>query len=84
MSIIRTQKNAQTRSVRLQTKALHDPRVSFLAKGLYAYLMSRPNGAHVSIDQLAHHSQREDQETIRRAVQELFDAGYLIAEDGLP
>lgn len=68
----------------LDKAAMNDSRLPFRAKGLYAYLMSRPDGAYVSIDDLAHHGPGEDGEEIRRDVQALFDAGYLLAEDGPP
>lgn len=81
MSIIRTKQSAQRPSVRLKTTILNDPHLSFRAKGLYAFFMAMPPAAHVSIDQLAAHSPGEDQDAIRRAVQALFEAGYMQAED---
>jgi len=77
MSIIRVHKAQRERYVILDTTALNDPRLSYRAKGLHAYLMSKPDQWRVKISQLAQLSPREGREAITTALRELQEAGYL-------
>jgi len=77
LSLIRTKKNAQTPYVMLDTTALNDSRLSFRAKGLHAYLMTRRQDGNVSLARLALVSPTEGQHAIEDALHELVQAGYL-------
>jgi hypothetical protein len=76
MSVIRTRKRS-TPYVTLHTNALNDARLSFRAKGLHTYLMSKPDDWKVYIEQLEKASPREGRDAIRSALKELADAGYI-------
>lgn len=78
MSVIRIKKK-RTPYVTLDTTALNDPRLSFRAKGLHAYLCSKPDDWQVQIAHLERESQ-EGRDAIRKALQELEAAGYLRRE----
>ena len=79
MSIIRTKKSSHTPYVLLDTTAMNDARLSFRAKGLHAYLMSKPDGWQVHIKHLEHVS-KEGRDAISVALTELAQAGYLHRE----
>jgi hypothetical protein len=61
----------------IDTTALNDPRLSFRAKGLHAYLMTRPEGIEVSVFLLEQVSPTEGREAIETALRALVEAGYL-------
>src|SRR5689334_5873806 len=77
MSVIRVKKAERKPYVILDTTALNDARLSFRAKGLHTYLMSKPDAWQVYIAQLEQSSPKEGREAIRSALKELEDAGYL-------
>jgi hypothetical protein len=79
MSVIRIKK-ARTPYVTLNTTALNDARLSFRAKGLHTYLMSKPDDWQVYIAQLEKESPREGREAVSGALKELETAGYLKRE----
>lgn len=56
--------------------ALEDRRLSFRARGVLAFLLSRPDGWRIRSDHLAAHAQ-EGRDAIRSALTELEEAGYL-------
>ena len=58
---------------------LDDSKISLEAKGLYGYLQTRPQGWEFSIDDLVFQL-KESKETIRKAIKELKDCGYLIVK----
>lgn len=74
MSVIRIKKK-RTPYVTLDTTALNDPRLSFRAKGLHAYLLSKPDDWQVYIAHLEEESPREGKDAIRGAIKELEAAG---------
>ena len=76
MSVARTSKKTAP-YVQLEITALNDARLSFRAKGLHTYLMSKPNNWRVYIKQLAKESPKEGREAIAGALKELEDAGYI-------
>lgn len=80
MSVVRTKKSSKKPYVMLDTTALNDTRLSFRAKGLHTYLMSKPDGWQVYIDQLEKSSPLEGREAIRNAIGELQQAGYVKRE----
>lgn len=73
--IIRTSK--RTTYVSIDKTCLEDPRLSFKAKGLHTYLMSRPDNWKPIIEQLATVS-ADGKEAVRTALKELEEAGYIV------
>lgn len=76
MSVIRIKKREHSYLI-LDVTALKDSRLSFRAKGLHTYLMSKPDHWRVHIKQLASESPREGREAIMTALRELEAAGYI-------
>lgn len=76
MSIIRTKKAAQTPYVMLDTTAMNDERLSYRARGLHTYLMSKPDGWQIYLLHLEQRSPTEGREAIRNAIKELERTGY--------
>jgi hypothetical protein len=62
--------------VQIDKSALNDARLSFRAKGLYAYLMSKPNDWNINMKHLENMSPKEGREAIRGAMKELRECGY--------
>lgn len=56
---------------------LNNPELSLAAKGLYAYIQSKSDGWHFSIERMRFQL-KEGKTAIQSAVKELEDAGYLI------
>jgi hypothetical protein len=57
-------------------KLLNDPNLSFRAKGLFAYIQSKPDGWRFSVSRIA--SQTKDgRDSVQSAIKELETAGYL-------
>lgn len=79
MTTLRTKKN-KNYSV-LSNVALNDERLSFRARGIFAYLMSKPDNWRVRSDVLAK-SATEGRDAIRTALNELEQYGYLQRETG--
>lgn len=63
----------------LQNEALRDPRLSFKARGLLAYMLSLPPEWNFSVSGLSRAS-RDGKDAIRSALRELEAAGYLVRE----
>lgn len=55
---------------------LNDPNISFMAKGIYAYLYSKPDGWDFSEKRIANDA-KNSRTSVRTGIQELEDAGYL-------
>jgi hypothetical protein len=64
----------------LQRAALQDERLSYLARGLLASILSRPEDWRTSAERLARQSPREGIKAIRAALRELEAAGYLVRD----
>lgn len=64
--------------VQIKNSAMEDGRLSFKARGLLAYLLSRPEGWSTSIDRLVHGAERDGRESIRTGLKELEELGYLV------
>lgn len=73
MSVIRIKKTENF--VILHKGALEDPHLSFKAKGLWAYCVSRPNDWTFHVSHLATVS-KEGEDAIYSAIKELIDNGY--------
>lgn len=74
MSVFRIKKTENF--VVIHKGALEDPNLSFKAKGLWAYCMSRPNDWTFKIKHLSTVS-KEGKEAITTAIHELEEAGYI-------
>lgn len=77
MSVIRVKHTDQY--VVIKKTALEDKRLSFKAKGLWAYCMSRPNDWEFNVSHLSTVS-KEGKEAIYSAIKELIKYGYCIKE----
>jgi hypothetical protein len=56
---------------------LNNPEISFKAKGLYAYLNSKPDNWDFSVERISHQA-KEGVDSVRGAIHELEQFGYLI------
>lgn len=73
MAVIRI--NHQKNYVVINKEALEDPNLSFKAKGLWAYCMSRPNDWEFHVSHLAQVS-KDGEDAIYSAIKELVKEGY--------
>lgn len=64
----------------IQNAALEDERLSYKARGLLAYLLSRPPGWTTSAERLAKDSPREGRDAVLSGLKELEVIGYLHRE----
>ena len=71
--IIRTR--ATQRFTLLRNSILEDPNLSFKAKGLLSYLLSRPNNWRCNLQHLQTIG-RDGRDSLRTAMREIRDAGY--------
>jgi hypothetical protein len=78
MSILRTQHSKEMPYVMLNKKALEDPNLSWAAKGLWAYLMSRPDDWNVSVAHLCkiYNAKGGGRDSIYSLLSELEKYGY--------
>jgi hypothetical protein len=78
MSVVRLRvRKAENPYVMLDKTSLNDSRLSFRAKGIHAYLISKPDDWEVRVKQLMKESPREGRDAILSALQELEIYGYL-------
>lgn len=75
MSVIRVKKDKNYVSI-LNNTVLTDPNLSFKAKGLWSYCMSRPDDWEFHVNQLANVSS-DGKDAVYCAIKELVDAGYI-------
>lgn len=80
MSIIRTIHNKDNPYVMLNKSVLEDPELSWAAKGLWSYLMSRPDNWNVSVAHLSkiYNDKGGGERAIYSLLNELIDVGYCI------
>lgn len=78
MSIVRISHNRENPYVMLNKKALEDPKLSWAAKGLWAYLMSRPDDWNVSVSHLSkiYSGKGGGEKAIWSLLKELIENGY--------
>lgn len=81
MSIIRTSHNKENPYVQIHKKTLEDPKLSWAAKGLWAYLMSRPDNWRVNVSHLSKiydcdGKKGGGEKAIWTLLNELIDHGY--------
>jgi hypothetical protein len=78
MSIVRLRvRKPENPYVMLDKTSLNDSKLSFRAKGIHAYLISRPDNWEVHVKQLVKESPREGRDAILSALRELEERGYL-------
>lgn len=77
MSTIRVQKNKDNPYVSINKTALNDPNLSFKAKGIFAYLMSKPDDWKCQINDLRNNSS-DGRDSIYSGLKELREHGYII------
>ena len=77
MGVIRVQKNSNY--VVMNKTALHDPRLSWKAKGLHAYMLSMPNDWKFYDDDLVKHA-KDGKDALKSAIKELKQYGYMRRE----
>lgn len=61
---------------RVLNESLHDERLSFKARGLLAYMLSKPDNYRFYIDELTKHT-TEGKDSIRAGLKELEQLGYI-------
>ncbi len=78
MSIIRTEHNKNNPYVIINKSALEDKELSWSAKGLWSYLISRPDDWHVSVAHLStiYNDKGGGEKAIYTILNELIDKGY--------
>ncbi|MED4359451.1 DnaD domain-containing protein [Geobacillus stearothermophilus] len=77
MGVIRVQKNSNY--VVMNKTALHDPRLSWKAKGLHAYMLSMPDDWKFYDDELEKHA-KDGKDALKSAIKELKQYGYMRRE----
>lgn len=75
-SIIRTVKNSENPFVMIQRAIFENPELSWKAKGLLGYLLSRPDNWSVRVADLVNRS-TDGRDACYSALKELGDAGYI-------
>ncbi|RUT48611.1 hypothetical protein EJP82_01330 [Paenibacillus anaericanus] len=61
---------------RILNDSLHDKRLSFKARGLLSYMLSKPDSFHFYLDELVKHT-TEKKDSIRTGMKELEQLGYV-------
>lgn len=77
MAIIRVEKNKENPYVTINKTALNDNNLSFKAKGIFAYLMSRPDDWKCQVNDLKNHA-KDGRDSIYAGLKELREHGYMI------
>lgn len=77
MAIIRVEKNKENPYVTINKTALNDTKLSFKAKGIFAYLMSRPDDWKCQVNDLKNHA-KDGRDSIYAGLKELREHGYMI------
>jgi hypothetical protein len=75
-TIFRTVKNKNNPYVMIDRRPIDNPALSFKAKGILTYLMSRPDGWEVSTADLVKHG-KDGEAAIRAGLKELREAGHM-------
>lgn len=74
LSIIRDKHEAHY--FKVSNAAVENPNISFKAKGILAYLLSKPNTWTIRIEDIIKHS-KDGKEAVRSGIDELVKAGYI-------
>ncbi len=75
-TIFRVVKDSDHPFAMINKRILENPNLSFKAKGILAYLLSKPNDWHTNVNDLVQRS-TEGEHAIRSGIRELQAAGYL-------
>jgi hypothetical protein len=76
-TIFRAEKNKDNPYVMIDRRPIANPKLSYKAKGILAYLLSRPDGWEVNVPDLVNHSP-EGASAIRSGLKELREVGHLV------
>ena len=77
MATIRTEKNRNNPYVMINKTALDDEKLSWKAKGIWCYLMSKPDGWKCQVEDLKKHS-KDGTDSVKAGLRELREHGYMI------
>ncbi|WP_346905943.1 helix-turn-helix domain-containing protein [Clostridium sp.] len=77
MSTIRVIKDSDNPYVMLNKTALNDNNLSFKAKGIFAYLMSKPDDWACQVEDLQKHA-ADGRDSVKAGLRELREHGYII------
>lgn len=75
-TIFRTIKSKDNPYVMIDRRPIDNPKLSFKAKGILTYLMSRPDGWEVSVTDLVKHGE-DGEHAVRAGLKELKEAGHM-------
>lgn len=75
-TIFRVMKNPENPFVMMDKRALADPKLSYKAKGILAYLLSRPDNWTINVSDVVNHSP-DGEFAVRTGIKELIAAGYV-------
>ena len=75
-TIFRVIKNPENPFVMMDKRVLADPKLSYKAKGILAYLLSRPDNWIINVSDVVNHSP-DGEFAIRTGIKELIIAGYV-------
>ncbi|MDX2108752.1 MAG: helix-turn-helix domain-containing protein [Verrucomicrobiota bacterium] len=64
--------------VKVYNKILYDPRISYKAKGVYAYIISKPVGWRFNAARIASQS-NDGRKSVLAGIHELIQAGYIVS-----
>jgi len=77
LAIIRVAKDKKNPFVMINKEGLSDKELSFKAKGILVYLLSKPDDWQVYENELSRAS-KDNRHSVRTGIQELIDKGYII------
>ena len=75
-TIFRVIKNPENPFVMMDKRVLADPKLSYKAKGILAYLLSRPDNWIINVSDVVNHSP-DGEFAVRTGIKELIIAGYV-------
>lgn len=76
MSVYRKRKDRENPYVQLHKGFIYDKTLSFKAKGILVYLLSRPDDWQVYESEIIKHS-RDGKDSVRNGIKELIEEGYI-------
>ena len=78
-TIIRVKKNKHNPYVMLDNRIFSDPNLSWKAKGILSYLLSKPDNWVISVSDLVKRS-KDGRDAVYAGLKQLQDAGYITRE----
>jgi hypothetical protein len=79
MSIIRVKKDKENLYVMVDKQTIEDRRLTWKARGLLCYLLSKPNDWHIYVTELIKHT-KDGRDSTNNAIDELIEYGYMKRE----